>query len=622
MVDACVRLKVKATVTDEPAYWKLPSSINKVQPEVGHQINFISAAVTRRSLDRQIDEGVLPNSWARNSCHQLGNQTRGDSKAGIHCPNSTPIDKCKPVFFFVNLAFPQVGASPDAIVTCTCCGKGCVEVKCPAKYKDCTILQACSSDDRNFCLHVVDGQVHLKKNHQYYTQVHTQLFVTECSYCDFVVWTLKDTVILRIAPDSAFWNARLQKAQDLFVKVALPELAVQYFTTPPTSQPSSGHSVLRELQQPQPQQVGGKRPRKKPAKKAAKRIKAVWCLCAGPEEDNENCPVQWYHFSCVGLVDRPSADTPWFCPSCSELCNDISLKGEDTFELHALQSELEAVEEQIHDLLVRQAELIDRRLALETSRADAHKSVISVNNPLTPTSSTPCISQHWSRTQRSRSAMVSFTSAPTRHHEAWMVPQRKMRVRSRPRRLSPTLPVFKISTQNCFSRLCETERDAVIIGDSIVRHVHATLGKSKVHSHCFPAARVSEIAAHVPEILNGDKRVGTVVLHAGVNDIRLRQTEVLKKDFRNLIDTKTSSRYKSEVLIRSVPKTGRKQMSVKRKILSHPSASLYPSAQLIQPLFGPSSPRRSASPKEHLEEALAFSIERTHVRVVTAGLCN
>ncbi|CAM4599745.1 unnamed protein product [Leuciscus chuanchicus] len=83
----------------------------------------------------------------------------------------------------------------------------------------------------------------------------------------------------------------------------------------------------------------------------------------------------------------------------------------------------------------------------------------------------------------------------------------------------------------------DKERDAVIIGDSIVRHVHATLGKSKVQSHCFPGARVSEIAARVPEILNDDERVGTVVLHAGVNDIRLRQTEILKKDFRNLIDT-------------------------------------------------------------------------------------
>ncbi|CAM4598955.1 unnamed protein product [Leuciscus chuanchicus] len=68
--------------------------------------------------------------------------------------------------------------------------------------------------------------------------------------------------------------------------------------------------------------------------------------------------------------------------------------GEETFELHALQSELEAVGKQIHDLLVRQAELIDQRLALETSRADAHKSVINVTNPLTLTSSTPCVSQH------------------------------------------------------------------------------------------------------------------------------------------------------------------------------------------------------------------------------------
>ena len=214
--------------------------------------------------------------------------------------------------------------------------------------------------------------------------------------------------------------------------------------------------------------------------------------------------------------------------------------GEDTFELHAVQSELEAVEKQIHDLLVRQAELRDRRLALETSRADAHKSEINVTNPLTPTSSTPCVTRHRSRAPRSRPAMVSFTPAPTRHHEAWIFPQRKTRVRSRPRP-SPTLPVFELSTQNRFSALRETERDAVIIGDSIVRHVHATSGKNKVHSHCFPGARVSEIAARVPEILNDNERVGTLVLHAGVNDIRLRQTEVLKKDFRNLIDTVRST---------------------------------------------------------------------------------
>ncbi|XP_077082881.1 uncharacterized protein LOC143736145 [Siphateles boraxobius] len=218
---------------------------------------------------------------------------------------------------------------------------------------------------------------------------------------------------------------------------------------------------------------------------------------------------------------------------------------ENKSELLAVQSELEAVEKQILDLLERQAELRDRRLALETSRADAHGSVINVSNPLTLTSSTPCVSQHWSRASRSRSAMISFTPAPTHHHEAWVVPRKP---RARTRIFSP-LPVFEISTQNRFSPLRETERDAVIIGDSTVRHVHATLGKSKVHSHCFPGARVLDIAARVTEILNGDERVGAVVLHAGANDTRLRQTEVLKKDFRSLIDTVRSTSPETSIIV-------------------------------------------------------------------------
>uniref|UniRef100_A0A9J8CQL9 Uncharacterized protein n=1 Tax=Cyprinus carpio carpio TaxID=630221 RepID=A0A9J8CQL9_CYPCA len=49
-------------------------------------------------------------------------------------------------------------------------------------------------------------------------------------------------------------------------------------------------------------------------------------------------------------------------------------RGEDTFELHSVQLELEAVEKQICDLEERQAQLREWRVALETSSADAHKS--------------------------------------------------------------------------------------------------------------------------------------------------------------------------------------------------------------------------------------------------------
>ncbi len=85
--------------------------------------------------------------------------------------------------------------------------------------------------------------------------------------------------------------------------------------------------------------------------------------------------------------------------------------------------------------------------------------------------------------------------------------------------------------------LRETERDAVIVGDSIVRHVRAMLAEGKVHTHCFPGSRVLDVSAQIPAILKGDESVGSVMLHAGVNDTKLRQTETLKRDFRSLIET-------------------------------------------------------------------------------------
>ena len=50
---------------------------------------------------------------------------------------------------FISMERPYIGASPDAIVTCECCGKGTVEVKCPFCFKD-----GFPEDDNpsNFCM--------------------------------------------------------------------------------------------------------------------------------------------------------------------------------------------------------------------------------------------------------------------------------------------------------------------------------------------------------------------------------------------------------------------------------------------------------------------------------------
>ncbi|KAK3516443.1 hypothetical protein QTP70_014189, partial [Hemibagrus guttatus] len=126
-------------------------------------------------------------------------------------------------------------------------------------------------------------------------------------------------------------------------------------------------------------------------------------------------------------------------PSDISTYNDCA--SEDSFELHSVDLELEAVEKQIHDLQVKQAQLQQRKATLESSRTDAHLS----------------------QAQRKDAARRGFVHS----------------------------------------------------GAGVPRSLDTAAGEG------------------VPAILK--KNIRAVVLHAGTNDIRLRQTEILKKDFRSLM---------------------------------------------------------------------------------------
>ncbi len=58
-----------------------------------------------------------------------------------------------------------------------------------------------------------------------------------------------------------------------------------------------------------------------------------------------------------------------------------------------------------------------------------------------------------------------------------------------------------------------------------------------MHTHCLTGARVLDVSVQIPAILKDDESVAAVVIHAGANDTKLRQTETLKRDFRSLIET-------------------------------------------------------------------------------------
>ncbi len=213
-----------------------------------------------------------------------------------------------------------------------------------------------------------------------------------------------------------------------------------------------------------------------------------------------------------------------------------------------MQLELEAVERRIHELLGKQAQLRKRKATLETSRADAHKSGVSMQRAAnTPTTSTPCVSLHRRVHVCTRDAIVtdglhSGTGKPRTLGAA-------RKTQSRPRATTSPHPVFEISSRNSFAPLCETDRDAVVIGDSIVRHVRATLAEGKVHTHCLPGARVLDVSVQIPAILKDDESVAAVVIHVGANDTKLQQTKTLKRDFRSLIETVRSTSPATTIIV-------------------------------------------------------------------------
>lgn len=131
--------------------------------------------------------------------------------------------------------YPFIGASPYGYVFCSCCGSGVIEIKCLFCAKDLTINEAANTAP-NFCLKLDEhGSMRLKWGHAYYYQVQMQLFVTDKTYCDFVLWTERDCTspfVERVTPDVPFFHKELACATDFFKICIMPKLIGKYFSAP------------------------------------------------------------------------------------------------------------------------------------------------------------------------------------------------------------------------------------------------------------------------------------------------------------------------------------------------------------------------------------------------------
>ncbi len=64
-----------------------------------------------------------------------------------------------------------------------------------------------------------------------------------------------------------------------------------------------------------------------------------------------------------------------------------------------------------------------------------------------------------------------------------------------------------------------------------------------MRNECFFFLNITyDVSVQISAILKDDESVAAVVIHAGANDTKLRQTETLKRDFRSLIETQHIAR--------------------------------------------------------------------------------
>lgn len=122
------------------------------------------------------------------------------------------------LFVLPNKAY--IGATPDALVSCSCCGKGLAELKAPF-----SIANQSPKEGKLTYLKMDEHQnLKLVQNDKYFSQVQTQMGVTGRKWDDFFVYTRHGFFLERILFQPNRWQELLQTAEYFFVHHVAPEL--------------------------------------------------------------------------------------------------------------------------------------------------------------------------------------------------------------------------------------------------------------------------------------------------------------------------------------------------------------------------------------------------------------
>ena len=238
--------------------------------------------------------------------------------------------------------FPYISASPDLIISCECCGKGLVEIKCPYTIRDAVPnIQNLEQIDKS--------TLKLNTNHNHYYQIQGQLGISNATHCWYFVYTEHGHYIEKILFDQIFFSKMIEKLSMFWYEFMAPELlynikptleftnntencSINKNTAENTSSLSSqAINILTENINKRKYQSTSS------SKKSSKRSFTpnpiyICSLCKNNipyiannfEENSICCEIcdMWFHFKCVGITDEskvPEESEPWMCEQCKIL---------------------------------------------------------------------------------------------------------------------------------------------------------------------------------------------------------------------------------------------------------------------------------------------------------------
>jgi hypothetical protein len=113
----------------------------------------------------------------------------------------------------------QLGASPDGLVYESADSErpvGILEVKCPYYVRDRHFMELKRSGKLPT---YITADLHLNRVHDYYHQVQGELYATGADWCDFVMWTTRSCLVIRVYSNPSWATECVPKLLAFYEKV-------------------------------------------------------------------------------------------------------------------------------------------------------------------------------------------------------------------------------------------------------------------------------------------------------------------------------------------------------------------------------------------------------------------